>query len=336
MTEPLGASPDAYGPVPSARRHPLAGRRRRGASASCLVLAGVLSGASAGLAWWYTTTATGATSSTAEFLPGSELAASGGGGGGRTSYASVGLGAVGGLYEAVLAVTLIVALLALAVGVFGWLRAVGRGGRGGGRRLAALLALAALLLSAALVIATPAAQPGLYRQANPSGSCSSSGGPGPCSSFWGTSGPAGNRTTWGAGAGWWASVAATVSLAAGLALGFSRARREEATEAPGETAPPGNLADPPRSLGSPPVGLAELRRLEELHRSASDGPLAAEQFRLAKARLLERGPADSAPGPGARTPLPAAELEKLKELHAAGALSDGEYDLLRRRVLLWL
>jgi hypothetical protein len=335
-------SPDGAGPGVERRSGPVAPARRAGRRLSpqgrlrlgslALVLVAVLALIAAFSPWWYTTTSSGATSSTAEFYPGTTFYAGGGGGGGVTSYASYGLGSVGGLYVGILVTSILLALLAGAVGLYGLGRASGRFGGSGGPRLARIALLAALGAAVVLAVVVPVAQPALYQAANPAGTCSPAPPASPCTSFWGTSHAGGSTTVWGAGAGWWLDILAALFVVVGLYLGTSAVLSERDAERRREEAASTELA----RRSAPPLQLEDLVGLAELKRRSDAGELPEAAFLEAKAHLLGPVPATDLLGPGARTPLPSRELDVLQELRDDGALTDEEYDLLRRRLLLWI
>ena len=201
-------------PTPEGRaRKRLGGMARRRGRWTVLGggLAGLLAGISALTPWWYTSAMGSATSSLAEFFPGANLYAGGGGGGGYVSYAGVGAGQLGNLYEAVLAGTIAVMLLSWAVA--GLVLASARR-RGTSRlQIARWLAWAGLAVAVLLAALIPLLQPALLDVAGAKAACSAGTSSGPCSSFWGSTTVASTRYVWGAGAGWWLDLGAVILLA---------------------------------------------------------------------------------------------------------------------------
>ena len=84
------------------------------------------------------------------------------------------------------------------------------------------------------------------------------------------------------------------------------------------------------------VSTGDLEFLLELKVKSDAGEVDAELFHDAKRRLLEAPPPDRTAAPGPRDPPPAEELSLLDELREAGALTDDEYALLQRRIVLWI
>jgi hypothetical protein len=200
-------------------------RRARALEALALLVAGALAVAAAASPWWFTRTVSPGTSSTAEYYPGGSFYAGGGGGGGTTTYSAYGLTLVGGLYEAILGATLLLALVAWAVAALGLRRpARSPASQEQGHRRRKILC-AATAASLGLLVAVPALQPWFYRSDDPGGSCSVGATPGPCSSFWGSTDVSGVSRMWGAGAGWWVELAVAVLLALTALSSVLRARR---------------------------------------------------------------------------------------------------------------
>jgi hypothetical protein len=301
------------------------------ALATCLIAA-LLSAVASFSPWWYLTTTGSGTSSTVDYYPGTSLWVVTNGGGGVTTYAASGVPSVGDLYAVVLAGTIALVVLVGAVTVYGFGVTRGKWGSAAGRRAARSGLLGSLFLSLFLATAVPAAQPGLYRADNPAGACTSPSVPPACGSFWGTSHAGGITSTWGAGFGWWLDLSAAVLLLLGLTLGVAWALRSSRS-APAGDGPPARLTPP---VAVSPVPLEELRRLAELKWLSDSGQVAPGTFEQAKRQLLEASPPLQPAGPGPRTPLPSEELDLLKTLHTTGVLTDAEYELLERRVLLWI
>lgn len=323
----MSASDDhGSAPQPGTVRPATPGRRRRLFGAIGGLGAAALTALSALTPWWFTSTSTGATSSQALFYPGGSLYAGGGGSGGFTTYAAEGLGPVGALYVSVLVLAVVVALLAAAAGL---MLLVGR--RSPRHALARIALVVAMVVGALLVIAVPAAQPDLYRAANPGGGCSTLGSPNVCDSFWGSMSAAGRSVSWGAGLGWWLDLAAVILL--GLAIYLVASSEVLSPDGEASTVMEGlERASAPRS----PVALRDLRRLEELRALEEKGLVPHGTFEEAKRELIAAPVPSGASGPVSRAPLPSEELAVLRRLHERGALTDGEYETLERRVLLWL
>jgi hypothetical protein len=211
-----GTNPDPDAPV--ARNGGTGRQRTRNLVAAASLVAGLLAALAAISPWWVLSTSSAGSTTEVGYYPGTVVRVVTGGGGGITSYAATGAPSVGALYASVLVATLALAVLGAAVGVQGFASLRGTWASLRARRLAGLALLAAMLLGAALVVGVPLAQPGLYRSDDPGGACLTGAPPGACSSFWGSSQSAGTTTTWGAGAGWWLSLSATVLLCLTLAF----------------------------------------------------------------------------------------------------------------------
>jgi len=84
------------------------------------------------------------------------------------------------------------------------------------------------------------------------------------------------------------------------------------------------------------ISAGDLEFLLELKARSDAGEVDAELFHDAKRRLLEAPPPDRSAAPSPRDPPPAEELALLDELRGVGALTDDEYALLERRILLWI
>lgn len=85
-----------------------------------------------------------------------------------------------------------------------------------------------------------------------------------------------------------------------------------------------------------PIAMGDLQRLEHLAWLVDNREAEAEAYVEAKLALLNRPTPAELVGPVPNLPLPTDELSALERLRALGHLSDAEYELLERRVLLRL
>ncbi len=96
----------------------------------------------------------------------------------------------------------------------------------------------------------------------------------------------------------------------------------------------------PASLTAPeadgPIAMNDLQRLEHLAWLVDNREAEAEAYVEAKLALLNRPTPAELVGPVPNLPLPTDELSALERLRALGHLTDAEYELLERRVLLRL
>jgi len=295
-------------------------------AAVLVLVAGILAAVSTFVSWW-TISESGGPGGTLSFLPGGNLQAIGSGSTESISYASVQLGPVGALYEAVLALAIVIACLALIVGVLLLLAAMGKIQNPARYTTLRNLILVALVVSLFLIVIVPSLQGTLIRHSGSTGTsiCTLTGNStNPCNDFWGSSG----SYTWGADAGWYLALSATVLLAVALFLWRS------ARAAPwGSSAPAGPGAAPGAFPSMPAAGPATpADRLLQAKRLADAGLITPAEYTEVKGRLLGQvSAADLAPGVASR---PEDELTKLKSLHDTGAISDEEYADLRRKALL--
>lgn len=220
-----GEAPAAMATGNSEGESPAPGPRGSRLSAVALALAGLLLLGATYTPWWVLLDQAGGTSSSVEFYPGASLSAGGGGGGGAVSYASVGLSAVGQLYAAVFAVTVLVALLAFVLSGVRFARTAGRWIGSEGRQLLRIGGWVAFVGVLGIALAVPLGQPALLRLADPQGFCAGYAGSSPCASFWSSTEVNGDALSWGAGLGWWLGVtaAALLGLVAFFAPGVSSA-----------------------------------------------------------------------------------------------------------------
>jgi hypothetical protein len=209
--DPTSATPAS--PPPTA---PMAPSRngRNVAAGALLLVGGILSFVSAFMAWWTISRSPLSIS----FLPGQSFTSSASGTTMTFNYASEGLGPIGGLYLAILALAIVIGILAVVGGLLGL---VGGLGRLPSRRHGMVrgLALGALILAIVAVALAPAMQPWAFHDSSINGanSCTTYFGnnsTSPCNSFWGSSGP----LSWGAAAGWYLMLGALVLSLVGLIL----------------------------------------------------------------------------------------------------------------------
>ncbi len=256
MTASPGPDRGADGPPPDDHPEwPRAPSRRRLVAGIALVAAGVLLAGAAFAPWWTLTTQAGPESATLDFLPGADFTATAQNGTlslhETGSYASEGLGALAGLYEAALYATLAAAALALLGGALALATESHRlrgGARGHG---VTALGLVAFLLATAMVAGVVLEQPGQYAAADPGGECS---GPStnavqsPCNSFWGSISGGNATATWGGALGW------DLALAGAILAGVGGAMWWAGLENPWERDPEGlRLFSPARPGGAGPA-----------------------------------------------------------------------------------
>lgn len=184
------------------------------ASAALFLVGGILALVSAFVAW-FSLSQSGATIS---FLPGSSFTVSGSGMTLTENYASFGIGPVGGLYLAILALAIIAGVLALVAGILGMVVAMGRmpAKRGG---MVKGLVIGAVVLALVAVVIAPAVQPWAVNDSGSKGSsCSGYNGTSPCNSFWGSGTVGGASTSWGASTGWYLALVTVILAIVGLVL----------------------------------------------------------------------------------------------------------------------
>lgn len=95
--------------------------------------------------------------------------------------------------------------------------------------------------------------------------------------------------------------------------------------------PPTLDVPPPKS---PAIGMRELDQIEELKRRADAGELGSADYLSAKLSVIGSPESTEEPVPGQVFGLPAEELTKLTALFDKGAITEAEYETLRRRILL--
>lgn len=160
------------------------------------------------------------------------------------------------------------------------------------------------------------------------GSCESFSGVGsPCNSVWGSASAGGTSITWGTDLGWYLTISSLVLLIGALIAWTSTPR--SAVMAPASTG-----VDEGFTAGYNASGLtqANIDRLIELRKMVDSGHLSADEFQQVKARLLGTAAPSPLPRPSPSQVL-AEELQRLKELHDTGVLTDEEYAELRKRTV---
>jgi hypothetical protein len=248
-------------------------------------------------------------------------------------YAAVQLGQVGGLYEAVLALAIAVAVLALILGALGVLAAFGTIRNPAHYSTLKGLAISVLVVSVFLTVLVPAGQPSIIGSAPNSGAglCTlTNTSTSPCSSFWGSGSFGGNNYGWGGDVGWYLILSSTILLFA--ALFVWRSSRMAPWGGAGQPAAPGSI-----SFGAitPSVGPpAPIDRLVNLKAMADSGSITPQEFQDSKARLIGEITTSGSVGGTAVATRPEDDLRKLKGLNESGALTEAEYSELRKSVLL--
>ncbi len=272
--------------------------------------AAVCAGVSLVTAWWSIAGSGGGPSVALEFLPGNSLIGTLGTSTETATYSSSGLGPVGNLYQAILAIGLIILFGTLLVGALSFAGAAGkiRNPRTHGAVRGVVLGM--VIVSIATVVAVPIAQPVAFHDSSTS-LCSSSGSS-PCDSFWGSRSNASESVGWGADLGWYLEIGTVALLVAGLLL-WARAINEP--------------------WGRPlPTPLPDLGRIAQLKQLLDAGAITQAEFEAAKARILGplAPPASPSPSP---TTTPSDDLLRLKQMRDAGQLTEQEYDRLRAQAL---
>lgn len=209
------------------------------------IVAGVCAGVSTISSWWSASASGSSGSGTLNFLPGGSATASIPGESVSNSYASLGLGQVGALYEGILAYCLVVMIVSFAIGAIGLLWSFGKlhGPSKGSAVQTWAICLAAISL--VIVILVPLLQPDLFDRGS-SGICTG-GVSSPCNSFWGSASANGETVTWGADAGWYLAIAAFVLLIAAAVTWWLA--KPEPIEAP--SVPTAVVVPPPASFEAP-------------------------------------------------------------------------------------
>jgi hypothetical protein len=199
--------PPPMAPMPPARP---SHNGRNLAAGAILLVGGILALVSIFVSWWYLSESGG----TVNFLPGTSASGTFGGTTSTLTYSTLGIGWVGGLYIAILALAIVVGVLALVAGILG---VIGGAGALPARHsgLVRGLAVAVVVIAIAAIAVAPGLQPWAFHQTPNSGACTNfNSGGSPCSSFWGS----GNGDSWGAGVGWYLMIGALVLGLVGLIL----------------------------------------------------------------------------------------------------------------------
>jgi hypothetical protein len=229
-TSPAPSPPAAYAPIPARRpRAPLSAVQRKLLFEIALLAALALAVASLVTPWWSFAYSSGGGSESVNFVPGvmySVTCAGSGCGGfasGTFSYSNFGAG-TSALYAAALVVaavaTVFAGLVALIYGLEGVRSRTYRVPRA---RLFRFLCVLGALLAVGMTIAVAAAQSSSFV----SGATfpgTTSGGPSPTNSFWGSSHLGATSASWGAGVGWYCAIAAALLLLGALLALLAQAR----------------------------------------------------------------------------------------------------------------
>lgn len=329
---PAGAAAASSAPAPTATPGVPRFHASRFVTAILLFVSGVLSAVSTAVSWW-TINQTGTNPATIYFLPGSSLRGSSGSASVTATYAAAQLGPVGGLYDAILAIAIAVACLAVIAGVLVLLSSLGRVRNPARYSTFRGLIVAVLVVCLFLVIVVPTTQGAVIRQSGGTGSglCTlDNSSTNPCTAFWGSSSASGNSVTWGADAGWYLLLAATVLVAVGLYLG----RSTLSASGSGPIPPVAAAAYPPFALASVPSQDSPVDKLLRAKALADAGLISPAEFEELRTRLV--GQLSTTEGASSLTlgTRPEDDLGKLKVLHDSGAISDSEYAELRKKVLI--
>lgn len=135
------------------------------------------------------------------------------------SYASAGLAPLGNLYEAVLALLVILALFATIAGLIAVLSGTGRLSDPAHRLTVFRLLILEVVIGAGTLALAAALQPTLISRADPAMICQGwTTSQTYCNSFWGAGATPAASLHWGASIGWYLLVGAVGLLAASLAL----------------------------------------------------------------------------------------------------------------------
>ena len=142
---------------------------RRFVSAILALIAGILGGISTVTAWWTDSFTSPSSASEIHFLPGGSLTGTSSGGTVSASYAGLGFGPVGALYEAILAMALAVMVLGLIGGIVGLLASWGRLRNPNRNGMVRGMLVVVLVIALFSVIIVPSLQP--YTVSNSAGGC---------------------------------------------------------------------------------------------------------------------------------------------------------------------
>lgn len=301
---------------------------KRLTAAAITIVSGILFAVSTAVPWW---SLSGLFSSfgsgTVQFLPGDSYSASAGSSSASGTYSSLGLGPVGGLYEGILAIAIVLTALSM---LFGALGIVGGLGRLRSPRWFGAIRNVGILVTAVAVFAiviVPALQPTLFHRSAPGTCAGSSGAQSPCSNFWGSASAGGTSISWGADLGWYLTIAGLVLAIAAVVIWASS--RSEPWGVPYYSG--GSLAS--RAAIQPPVAVSsvDLDRLIQLKQMVDSGHLTLQEFQQVKYRILGQMEPSSLVSQPVLSP--SDELQRVKMLHESGVLTDAEYDELRKRVV---
>jgi hypothetical protein len=185
------------------------------AAGALFLIAGAMTLASTVVAWWQLSIAGSGVSASVLFLPGWNVHTSGLTATPSTSsYASMGLGPVGGVYLGILALAVVTGILEVVAGVLGLIAGAGRIKRNR-TGLVKGLVVSAVVLAVAAVALGPALQPWAFGDST-SNACSGLSGTTYCNSFWGSQTTSGVTRTWGATVGWYLVLGALILGIIGL------------------------------------------------------------------------------------------------------------------------
>lgn len=196
-------------------------------------------------AWWADSYVAGSGISVIHFLPGGSLTGSSAGATLTAPYALVGLGPVGELYEAVLALALAVMMLSLIGGTLAVISSLGSSRTPNRIGTIRVLLIAVLIIGLLTVVLVPGIQP--YALSHSSGGCSGFGSQSPCKSFWGNGTSSGTQYAWAGDVGYYLMVAATLFAVASF-IGWIRTRSEPRGPAPTHLLGEGNVAGSTRGV----------------------------------------------------------------------------------------
>jgi hypothetical protein len=207
-------APNATNPAEDAQESTV--KARRVAASSLVLIAAILLTVSMTVPWWGFVISAGGATASVNFLPGSSYSGSGTYHGltysSSATYASANLSSVGVLYEAVLGLGLTSAIAAFAGMALGYVSAIGTVRLRRPVGIAAHLTDTSFVFALALPFLVVFIQPWAYNSDSSGAGASCGGGSNPCNSFWGSISSGGVTGTWGAGAGWYIALIATILL----------------------------------------------------------------------------------------------------------------------------